>query len=96
MAGVKTAEEILAEAADLMEFSGRSFVGNRMELPDGRAGLCAVLAIREAAGPTACIAQPWMAMAREIGGGSVYAWNDAPGRTKEEVAAVLRNAKRFL
>lgn len=102
---MKTAEQILAEAADLVEYSGRWV--NRF--PQRLDETCALFALFEDARrrrsvPSAAERAALEAVGRELGGCRESAdddqrlaiFNDSPGRTKEEVAAVLRNAKRWL
>jgi hypothetical protein len=95
------AEEILARAADIVEFSGR-FV-NRC--PRSENEVCAVYALLDAgrgdttrkllddAVPKAYYTA-FGALAKEIGTTEIPKWSDAS--TKEEVATALRNAKRHL
>ena len=41
-------------------------------------------------------AEAFRAVMREVGQDNIIAWNDAPGRIKEEVVSALRNSKRWL
>jgi len=88
-----TAEEILARAADLLETRGWC----QGVLEDEHGHLCLV----EALGITltkyrALRHVVCRAVDQEIGSGNFGAWNDAPGRTQDEVVTALRNSKRHL
>ena len=98
-----TTEEILAEAARLVEEKwSQRYPTTRQE------GFCAFGAIRYASGSRNSLDGDFnsyfpalAAVCKEIGlekpaAGCLGDWNDAPGRTKEEVATALRNAKRWL
>lgn len=98
MADTLTAAEILASAADLVEFSGR-WVSST---PLSDRAICALFAMTEAAGvgrgPLHTLAagkSALDALRLEIGGGSIPRWNDAQ-RDPVVVATALRNAKRWL
>lgn len=91
----KTAEQILAEAADLVEFSGRWGQARNPGQILPRGVICAGLAIEEVAADIPLANKVVRVFALEVGR-DYTAWNDTPGRTKEEVAATLRNAKRHL
>ena len=86
-----TPEEILAEAARLVE---RGWCQGTYRDTDGR--VCLVGALNEASGrPCTYLDEAWNAVCLEIPQGPSD-WNDTPGRTAEEVATALRNAKRWL
>ena len=94
-----TPDEILARAADIVEFSGRWV--NRQ--PWKNAETCVLLALREADGirgtNSVVHGKALSALLQEVDpprGYDLGAWNDAPGRTAVEVATALRNAKRWL
>ena len=95
-----TPEEILSGAADLIEAKGWC----QGMAVDEVGGVCMGRAIFDAAGmhervwvwdASVPIQQAIDAVAQEIGD-SPAPWNDAPGRTKEEVVTALRNSKRWL
>lgn len=91
----KDPDELLAEAADLVEHSGR-WVNH---LP-GLNELCMLSALDyvglSSSSPHFRLVCD--AIGSEVGvrWGELWIWNDEPGRTKEEVATALRNAKRWL
>ena len=94
-----TSEEILAKAADLVEFSGTWGQGD--EAVALGHSVCVMIALNDVAGNAArksyVVAE--CALLKEIGAAHIVEamdWNDFPGRTKEEVATALRNAKRWL
>ena len=95
------AARLLEAAGDLIERYGWWQSGKR-GTGDNGAGRCATIALLDAdpdndraflaAVDAACkeIGVEWPYSARALA-----IWNDAPERTKEEVIAALRNAKRF-
>ena len=95
-----TPEEILAKAADLIEERGWcQGVGIT-----GTGQRCLGRALWDATGlpiDAQCPAVPaWRdaeaALTKELDPLDIILYNDAPGRTKEEVVTALRNAKRWL
>jgi hypothetical protein len=97
-----TAEDVLARAADIVEFSGR-WVNHSPDYDNNET--CASFALREAAGrdlggriarKNSAEGLARRALNRELDFTPIPIFNDTPGRTKEEVAATLRNAKRWL
>lgn len=118
---MKTAEEILIEAAELVERDRGWCQGQNHRLMWDVDGLheqhCLVGAIRTAAGIAVMregdgiaeyvdfgtsfqgLREATRAVGLELGVGdplAIMAWNDMRGRTPEEVATTLRNAKRHL
>lgn len=90
-----TAEEILEEAAKLVEEGWWNGKGEGPAVGQH----CAVTGITEAAALHALPAfgPYWDALAMFrfiIGQRDIAAWNDAPGRTQAEVAATLREAAK--
>ena len=100
---MKTAEELLAAAADLVEQSWAQGDAN-VNYVDGP--YCAGIALAVAAEDNYCeerftveFERAIHAFCQQIGVSDSMAipdWNDAPGRLKEEVATELRNAKARL
>jgi len=99
-----TAEEALAEAARLVE-QGWNQGAYARDLSETQ--VCLVGAIRKALTGTVRITSALSncdmtyttalkAIADELHPALTIEWNDTLGRTKEEVATALRNAKRFL
>ena len=98
-----TAEEVLAKAARIVEAGW--YQGGYVS-PDGTK-VCAMGAIRVAAGeriselnsyrPSKVADPAIVALSYEVDDvRGIGMWNDTPGRTAEEVATTLRNAKRHL
>lgn len=94
-----TTEEVLAGAADLLE--KRGWCQNITEDSAGR--LCLVGALRKMApgdreyfSARAAVCQELHLSEREMKLSAHIDWNNAPGRTAEEVITTLRNSKRFL
>ena len=85
-----TPEEILSEAARLVE---KGWCQGRLR---SGLGVCAVGAILDAGRSDNGLNVAVSALVQEIGTPDIGRWNDTPGRTKEEVATALRNAKRWL
>jgi hypothetical protein len=89
-----TAGEVLAKAADLIE--ARGWIQQEFETPHG---VCALGAMQRITYGfeirMECEDRARLALETEIGE-AITIWNDAPGRTKEEVVTALRNAKRHL
>lgn len=89
-----TVADILTQAADLLE--ERGWCQNRAEDRDGH--FCAVGALDAALG----VVEPYLTLGglfseavralRAHIGTSVVCWNDAPGRTADEVIGLLRRA----
>lgn len=94
-----TPEDVLAQTADLIEFSGR-WTNGQPSLRDKT--VCLRWAVWEVAGfYTPLGHEALAAIEREVRGpentgGSTVLFNDALGRTAIEVATALRNAKRWL
>jgi hypothetical protein len=91
-----TPEDVLARAADIVERGWRQDAST-----DGDHRRCLTMALNDATPEYAPYRAALDAVAREIGieGSNVCMvgqWNDAPGRTQEEVVTALRNAKRWL
>jgi hypothetical protein len=92
-----TPEEILVRAAELVE---QGWMQGHFHGPHGE--VCLSAAIQQALGQCDK-ALRWRfgemiqnAVVTEVNAESLVDWNDAPGRTAEEVATALRNAKRWL
>ena len=107
-----TAEEILARAADLVEISWAQGDANiKYDGGPYCAGVALNKAAKgemwggslpdriDTVSPQSAADHAWVAFCREIGVSRIDAipiYNDMPGRTQAEVAADLRNAKRWL
>lgn len=78
--------ETLLRAADLLETEGWCQKSGRK---DGKR--CAAVAIEDAAPSYEVEDSAWLRVYRALGGTSIVCWNDAPGRTQEDVTAFLRS-----
>lgn len=102
---MKTAEEILIEAAELVErpegwCQGSLADRNRTQVCLEGALIQACLGIlylgeSDLLGRDPELFRAYHAVRKEVGRTPAL-WNDQPGRTAEEVATVLRNSKRHL
>lgn len=93
-----TPTEMLAAVARLIESHG--WCQGRYSDEDGR--LCVLGAFRRLPGGqqvgalSAALEAVYLEVEGETEDGQVGTWNDQPGRTKEEVIAMVQNAKRHL
>lgn len=80
------ASELLLQGASRLERLGwcQNSVGG---LFDGPTCMVGSLIVRD---PSAAFMKAWRRLDMSVEGGSSTAWNDKPGRTKEEVVAKLR------
>ena len=88
-----TIDEMLDAGARLLETHGWVQIGGRIDL--GLSPNCASNAIGVAAGWADCHLDAQYALrdyldAGSRGLGTIFAWNDAPGQTKENVIATMR------
>lgn len=101
--GVLGVAEVLDRAADLIEPVGawtqHVFARNAAGKPTGLSAFsgppvcyCALGATSYAAGDNSAADSAADALLRDIVGGDIDEWNDAPGRTQAEVVAALRSA----
>lgn len=90
-----TPEEILARAADLVD---NGWCQGVYQDDDGNVCMRKALLIASGLSEDNFIPENiYQAAWKEIGYGErMTDWNDASGRTKEEVSTALRNAKRWL
>ena len=93
-------EEILARAAELVEEQWGQGDSSQIFPSGGHCANSAMVFASERGSATESTERAALsALKNELGvfwTEGIWRWNDAPGRTKEEVAAALRNAKRFL
>jgi len=83
--------EILLKAADLIERDGWC-QGADLKQVDGKPARCAERAIEEFLTSRRKFWEVMRALRNHVTVNTVWEWNDAPGRTKEEVIAGLRGA----
>lgn len=83
-------KEILSRAADLLEEYGWGHGGSDSTIFGTSKRMCVTMALHRAANDLCpCIVLENFLGLREMG---IVTWNDAPGRTQEEVVSVLRSA----
>lgn len=86
-----TTHEVLVAARNLIDRKGWSpYASGGPTMPE--AAQCAGLACAAANGALGGVSLDASRALREVVGGDVYDWNDAPGRTKEEVLTAFDEA----
>ena len=94
---MRTPAEILADAADHVEHRGWFQISPPYRVgEDPQCALSAIWKCLDSVHQGVRCLTAERALQKEIGDLPIITWNDTPGRTREEVAATLRNAKRWL